>query len=187
MIGPNSIKPFSHFLLFMRKGLFLMVNFFLENWTSVALSLCSAGALAFCRYIWKQKKLLENELQTNQNQQYRQMILNEIQPLIDEIHIIKENLSKEISRLETSAQTEHDKMYEDLENEIERYNHDLGLITNSYKFRFIQLCKSHLSDKYISSEDFEQLSEMYQLYTGLGGNGQAKSYYEKVLELPIHE
>ena len=37
-------------------------------------------------------------------------------------------------------------MYNDLEAEVEKYHHDLGLITNSYKFRFIQLCKSHLSD-----------------------------------------
>ena len=164
-----------------------MVNFFLENWTSLALSLCSAGALAFCRYVWKQKKLLENELQANQNQQYRQMVLNEIQPLIDEIHLIKENLKQEISRLENLSKSEHTKMYNDLEAEVEKYHHDLGLITNSYKFRFIQLCKSHLSDGYISNEDFEQLTEMYKLYTGLGGNGQAKEYYEKVLKLPIRD
>ena len=164
-----------------------MVNFFLENWTSIALSLCSAGALAFCRYVWKQKKLLESELQANQNQQYRQMVLNEIQPLIDEIHLIKENLKQEVSRLENLSKSEHTKMYNDLEAEVEKYHHDLGLITNSYKFRFTQLCKSHLSDAYISNEDFEQLTEMYKLYTGLGGNGQAKEYYEKVLDLPIHD
>lgn len=164
-----------------------MVNFFLENWTSIALSLCSAGALAFCRYVWKQKKLLESELQANQNQQYRQMVLNEIQPLIDEIHLIKENLKQEVRRLESLSKSEHTKMYNDLEAEVEKYHHDLGLITNSYKFRFIQLCKSHLSDTYISNEDFEQLTEMYKLYTGLGGNGQAKEYYEKVLDLPIRD
>lgn len=164
-----------------------MVNFFLENWTSIALSLCSAGALAFCKHVLNQKKLLETELQANQNQQYRQMVLNEIQPLIDEIHLIKENLKKEIARLENAAQSEHDKMYEDLEEEVKQYQHDLGLIVNSYKFRFIQLCKSHLKDEYITSDDFDQLSEMYKLYTGLGGNGQAKEYYDKVLKLPIRE
>lgn len=164
-----------------------MVNFFLENWTSIALSLCSAGALGFCKYVMNQKKLLENELQANQNQQYRQMILNEINPIIDEIHLIKENLKQEVIRLENASKREHDKMYKDLEQEIQKYNRDLDLIVNSYKFRFIQLCKSHLSDKCISNDDFERLTEMYKLYTGLGGNGQAKEYYEKVLDLPIKD
>jgi hypothetical protein len=30
----------------------------------------------------------------------------------------------------------------------------------------------------------EQLTEFYKLYTGLGGNGQAKVYYEKAIALP---
>jgi hypothetical protein len=59
------------------------------------------------------------------------------------------------------------------------------LIINSYKFRLIQLCKSHLRDGYITESDFEQITEMYKLYTGLGGNGQAEEYYDKVLDLQI--
>jgi hypothetical protein len=31
----------------------------------------------------------------------------------------------------------------------------------------------------------EQLTEFYKLYTGLGGNGQAKIYYEKAIALPL--
>ena len=48
-----------------------------------------------------------------------------------------------------------------------------------FKQNLEQAIESH--DGYISNEDFEQLTEMYKLYTGLGGNGQAKEYYEKVL------
>jgi hypothetical protein len=60
------------------------------------------------------------------------------------------------------------------------------LIINSYKFRLIQLCKTHLRDGYITESDFEQITEMYKLYHGLGGNGQAQEYYEKVIKLEIH-
>jgi hypothetical protein len=57
---------------------------------------------------------------------------------------------------------------------------------DSYKFRLIQLCKTHLRDGYITEHDFEQITEMYKLYDGLGGDqGQAQEYYEKVLELSI--
>jgi hypothetical protein len=31
----------------------------------------------------------------------------------------------------------------------------------------------------------EQLTEFYKLYTGLGGNGQAKIYYDKAMQLPL--
>ena len=61
------------------------------------------------------------------------------------------------------------------------------LIVDSYKFRLIQLCKTHLRDGYITQDAFEQITEMYKLYHGLGGNGQAQDYYERVMELEIHE
>ena len=76
-------------------------------------------------------------------------------------------------------------MYDDL-NEIQAKNDEnFKLIINSYKFRLIQLCKTHLRDGYITESDFEQITEMYKLYHGLGGNGQAQEYYDKVLELEI--
>jgi hypothetical protein len=31
------------------------------------------------------------------------------------------------------------------------------------------------------------LVEFYKVYVGLGGNGQAKQYYDKTIELPIRE
>ena len=34
-------------------------------------------------------------------------------------------------------------------------------------------------------EQYEQLTEFYHLYTGLGGNGEAKDLYEKVTKLDI--
>jgi hypothetical protein len=32
----------------------------------------------------------------------------------------------------------------------------------------------------------EQLTEFYKLYTGLGGNGSAKVYYDKAMLLPLN-
>ena len=76
-------------------------------------------------------------------------------------------------------------MYKDLERIQGNNDRNFKLIINSYKFRLIQLCKSHLRDNFITEEDFEQITEMYKLYRGLGGNGQAQEYYEKVLKLEI--
>ena len=75
--------------------------------------------------------------------------------------------------------------YSDLRKVEDDNVRNLNMIINSYKFRLIQLCKSHLRDNYITEADFEQITEMYKLYHGLGGNGQAQEYYERVLKLEI--
>lgn len=61
----------------------------------------------------------------------------------------------------------------------------MQLIISSYKFRLIQLCKAYIKQGYMTQEQYDQLSEFYRVYSGLGGNGQAKEYYELALELPI--
>lgn len=44
---------------------------------------------------------------------------------------------------------------------------------------------SYETDLTVEQEQYDQLSEFYRIYSGLGGNGQAKEYYELALELPI--
>ena len=120
------------------------------------------------------------------------MILNEIEPIIDELSKAEDeikhldaDIQTQISVLKATAESEHKHMYKDL-NRIQANNdRNFNLIINSYKFRLIQLCKSHLRDGFITQADFDQITEMYKLYHGLGGNGQAQEYYDKVLELEI--
>ena len=154
--------------------------------------LISAALLGFCKHLLSKNKELERMQQADQNRQYRQMILDEIHPIIDELTRLK----SEITSVETDAKTalnqfkavcdkEHEHMYDDLNTIQAKNDENFKLIINSYKFRLIQLCKTHLRDGYISESDFEQITEMYKLYHGLGGNGQAQEYYDKVLELEI--
>ncbi len=37
----------------------------------------------------------------------------------------------------------------------------------------------------MTQDQYDQLTEFYKLYHSLGGNGQAKEYYEKTMELEI--
>ena len=154
--------------------------------------LVSAGALAFCKHLWSKNKKLEEMQKADQNSQYRKMILDEIEPLINEITRIKSELAAltaqgkdKLNNLLHEAEVVKDEMYKDLEQTHKETLDALELITNSYKFRLIQLCKTHLRDGYITESDFEQITEMYKLYHGLGGNGQAQEYYEKVLKLEV--
>ena len=73
--------------------------------------------------------------------------------------------------MKLNAEHTHEHMYEDLKKIQQGNERNFELILNSYKFRLIQLCKTHIKDGYISSHDFEQITEMYKLYAGLGGNG----------------
>lgn len=85
-------------------------------------------------------------------------------------------------------------IYEDLEelrgfvlNMESAEKRSIALIVSSYKYRLVQLCKLYIKQGYMTQMQYDQLSEFYRLYTDLGGNGQAKEYYEKTIELPIHD
>ena len=154
--------------------------------------LISTGALAFCKHLWSKNKKLEEMQKEDQNRKYRQMILDEIEPIVNEITRLKNELHQatdagkvKLGELLQEAADVKDEMYKDLQQTHKETLDALELITNSYKFRLIQLCKTHLKDGYITEEDFEQITEMYKLYHGLGGNGQAQEYYDKVLKLDI--
>lgn len=154
--------------------------------------LVSAGLLGFCKHLISKNKQLEEMQKADQNRQYRQMIVDEIEPIINELTRLKAeiiavdtNAKTALSQFQAVCDKEHEHMYDDL-NEVQAKNEEnFKLIINSYKFRLIQLCKTHIRDGYISESDFEQITEMYKLYHGLGGNGQAQEYYDKVLELEI--
>lgn len=158
----------------------------------ILFGLISAASLGFCRHLIKQNQELKKLQEADKNRQYREMILNEIEPIQEELGRLHVELEKVESReqkdcdeIKNCSKEEHNRMYEDLHKVQEETRKNFKLIINSYKFRLIQLCKTHLRDGYISEADFEQITEMYKLYSGLGGNGQAQEYYDKVIQLEI--
>ena len=171
-----------------------MGEFIISHLWEIFFGLLSAGALAFCKYLWGSNKKLKQMQQEDQTRQQRQMILDEIEPIIQELTDInnkintnKATMDKELAQVKVNAEHTHENMYDYL-NKIQAGNErNFTLILNSYKFRLIQLCKTHIKDGYITEHDFEQITEMYKLYTGLGGNGQAQEYYEKVITLQIKD
>ncbi|MBO5956864.1 MAG: hypothetical protein J6Q39_04840 [Bacteroidales bacterium] len=158
-----------------------------EYGLEIFFGLVSAGLLAYCKHLWAQKQELAKRKEEDLTRLHRQMILDEIEPIIEELKRIKDNLQGSIDTLRREADHTHADMYKDLELVTKKNDKNLELIINSYKFRLIQLCKTHLRDGYISQDEFDQVTEMYKLYHGLGGNGQAQDYYERVMELEIRE
>ena len=101
--------------------------------------------------------------------------------------------AKEAKKTEHMVEEKLEPIYEELEalrtyiretESIEKVH--MSLIIASYRFRLIQLCKEFIRQEYLTQSQYDQLSEFYRVYVGLGGNGQAKDYYERTIALPIH-
>lgn len=98
---------------------------------------------------------------------------------------------KEKAEMDRNIELHLEPVYAELED-LRKYMRDtantekshMNLIIASYRFRLIQLCKMFLAQGYITTSQMEQLTEFYKVYTGLGGNGQAKVYYDKAINLP---
>ena len=142
-----------------------MEAFFLAHWAEILLSLVTAGALAFCRYTFKQIKNYKKLLEEQDKNDIASLIKTEIAPIVEDI----QHLNEVVEQMKVA----HEKQ--------------IGAIVQSYKFRLIQLCRIYLDQKFMTTDQYEQLSEFYRLYTELGGNGQAQEYYELTIKLPIHD
>lgn len=140
-----------------------MLTFVTEHLVEILFGLVSAGALAFCKYLHSQLKNYKKLLAESKDTELEKTIDSRIEPIQEEI----EELRKYIMETK-SIETSH-----------------LELIVSSYKFRLVQLCKEYIKQEYITQDQYDQLSEFYRVYSGLGGNGQAKEYYELAMELPI--
>lgn len=141
----------------------MIAEFLANNWASVLLSLTTAGALAFCRWAWKQMKIYRSLLEEKEGDKFDDRIDDKLNPVVDEI----EQLRDYIRNVDVEEKRK------------------LDLIISSYRYRLVQLCKLYLKQGYMSQDQFEQLSEFYKLYHGLGGNGQAEEFYDKTRSLPI--
>lgn len=140
-----------------------MFAFITEHIVEILFGLISAGALAFCRYLYKQLMAYKKMLQEKENNDIVELIDEKLKPIIEDIEELRTYIRK----------------IEDKEGQ------DLTLIIASYRFRLVQLCKIYIKQGYMTQDQYDQLTEFYKLYHSLGGNGQAKEYYEKTMELEI--
>lgn len=142
-----------------------MSTFIAQHFIEIFFGLISAGLLAFCRYIYTQMKMYQKLAEEKKDEQLEELIEEHIAPIKEDLNNLRSFVleEKKIS---------------------ERY---IEIILASYRFRLIQLCQSFLKQGYMTSGQYEQLVEFFKVYAGLGGNGQAKEYYERTLKLPLKE
>lgn len=141
-----------------------MLEFITTHLLEIIFGLISAGALAFCKYLYSKMKNYKKLIEEKENSTLDDTIENHIEPIRQEI----EELRKYV--LESNTLT----------------NKHLDLILASYRFRLTQLCKAYIQQGFMTNTEYEQLVEFYKVYAGLGGNGQAKTYYDRAVQLPVH-
>ena len=142
-----------------------MLEFITTHLLEIVFGLISAGALAFCKYLYSKMKNYKKLIEEKENSTLDNTIETHIEPIRQEI----EELRKYV--LESNSDT----------------NKHMDLILSSYRFRLTQLCKAYIQQGFMTNAEYEQLVEFYKVYTGLGGNGQAKTYYERAVQLPVHD
>lgn len=142
-----------------------MLEFITTHLLEIIFGLISAGALAFCKYLYSKMKIYKKLIEEKENSTLDDTIENHIEPIRQEI----EELRKYV--LESNTIT----------------NKHMDLILASYRFRLTQLCKAYIQQGFMSNIEYEQLVEFYKVYAGLGGNGQAKTYYDRAVQLPVHD
>jgi hypothetical protein len=126
-----------------------MEGIFMKYGTEIFFGLVSAGALAFCKYLHKKMKEYQMIIEEREQDETEQIVDAHLEPVINDI----EELRRYIMNIDTEE------------------NRKMGLIISSYRFRLIQLCKIYLRQQYMTQDQYDQLTEFYKLYTGLGGNG----------------
>lgn len=142
-----------------------MSAFIAQHFIEIFFGLISAGLLAFCRYIYTQMKMYQKLAEEKKDEQLEELIEEHIAPIKEDLNNLRSFVLEE-------------------KKSSEKY---IEIILASYRFRLIQLCQSFLKQGYMTSEQYEQLVEFFKVYAGLGGNGQAKEYYERTLKLPLKD
>ena len=142
-----------------------MLEFITTHLLEIVFGLISAGALAFCKYLYSKMKNYKKLIEEKENSTLDSTIETHIEPIRQEIEELRRYV------LESNSDT----------------NKHMDLILSSYRFRLTQLCKAYIQQGFMTNTEYEQLVEFYKVYTGLGGNGQAKTYYERAVQLPVHD
>ena len=144
------------------------IAFFAEWGFELLLSLVSAIVIGYAKFKGDKLKKDLDEAKALAKDKERQEIENSIEDHLEPIYQELEDLRKYIRDTKNIEQSH------------------MNLIIASYRFRLVQLCKGFINQGYMTMDQRTQLDEFYKLYTGLGGNGQAKLYYEQCIQLPPH-
>lgn len=154
----------------------------------VLLSLTTFALTGICTWLIVQVKNYKKLLKEKDDNHLIEVIDEHLEEKLQPIRVEIETLKNVDNRIDEKLKPIHVEIGE-LQKEIAGAMHDEEQLkiqlVGSYRFRLIQLCKRYIAQKYMTPEQYDQLSEFFKMYEVLGGNGQAKEYYDKARALPV--
>lgn len=141
-----------------------MIAFLTQYGIEVLLAIVIFIATGICKYFYSKAKEIQKLYDREEKKIINEAIDEKLEPILEELDELRIALQKN----------------KDLEDS------HLKIILSSYRYRLMSLCKQYIKQGYITPEQYDQLTEFYKVYHDLGGNGQAKEFYEKALNLPCH-
>lgn len=133
---------------------------------------------------FEEYKTLVDEKET---QEIENQIANALKPVQTQLTSLQSDMQNKVDAALIPIRSQIANLEIELkETQSEELKH-LSSIRDAYRYRLIFLCEKYLEQGYMTTSEYKQLSEMYKIYTALGGNGQAKGMFEKTCQLPIHE
>lgn len=158
---------------------------FLVEWgTEIILSLVIAMLTYYFKKDAKEKdaerqhyqQLLEEERNGKTEDMVDEKIKIQLKPLIDDL----EEIRRQVIKLTDHHEDDVKKINCDHVEDLKKINDNMALIISSYRYRLVELCKGLMSQGFMYQYQYDHLNEFYHLYSKMGGNGQAKEYYDKV-------
>ena len=138
-----------------------MLEFFATYGAEVLLAVVILIATGICKYFYGKAKEIQKLYDGEEAKAIDKAIDKKLEPIIEELDELRMALQK----------------YKDAH---------LKIILSSYRYRLMSLCKQYIKQGYITPEQYDQLTEFYKVYHDLGGNGQAKEFYDKAVSLQCH-
>lgn len=100
-----------------------------------------------------------------------------LNPMQDEIEHLKDDIQEILDTLTAQGV--------DLNNIREKEKHLEHETRCAWRYRIRTLCHAYIRRGWMVHDEFEQLQEMFNLYTAIGGNGQTKELYERTMKLDV--
>ena len=95
----------------------------------------------------------------------------------DEIEHLKDDIQEILDTLTAQGV--------DLNNIREKEKHLEHETRCAWRYRIRTLCHAYMRRGWMVHNEFDQLQEMFNLYTAIGGNGQTKELYERTMKLDV--
>ena len=141
-----------------------MLTFFTTYGTEVLLAVVILIATSACKYFYGKAKEIQKLYDGEEAKAIDKTIDKKLEPIVEELDELRMALQKN----------------RDLEDA------HLKIILSSYGYSLMSICKQYIKQGYITPEQYDQLTEFYKVYHDLGGNGQAKEFYDKAVSLQCH-